>query len=79
MTLREGWPRSISQAEIRTTHVFKEDLENTTCLLIDETRDTLDTATTSETTDGLSWITTVTKGAKGGGTALRSVVRDKAR
>jgi hypothetical protein len=32
------------------THL-EEDLENTTGLLIDETRDTLDTATTSETTD----------------------------
>jgi len=33
------------------THVLKEDLENTTSLLVDETGDTLDTTTTSETTD----------------------------
>ena len=33
------------------THVFKEDLENTTRLLVDETRDTLHTATTCETAD----------------------------
>ena len=32
--------------------VLKEDLEDTTGLFVDETRDTLDTATTSETTDG---------------------------
>ena len=34
------------------THVFKEDLENTTGLLVDETGDTLDTATAGKTTDG---------------------------
>ena len=33
------------------THVFKEDLENTTGLLVDETRDTLDTTTAGKTTD----------------------------
>ena len=32
--------------------VLKEDLEDTTSLLVDETRDTLDTATTSETANG---------------------------
>jgi hypothetical protein len=31
--------------------VLKEDLQHTTSLFIDETRDTLDTTTTSETTD----------------------------
>ncbi len=36
----------------RGADIFKERLENTTSLLIDETRDTLDTATTSETTNG---------------------------
>ena len=35
-----------------TTYVLQEDLENTTSLFVDQTRDTLDTATTSETTDG---------------------------
>jgi hypothetical protein len=33
------------------THVFEEDLENTTSLFIDETGDTLHTTSTSETTD----------------------------
>jgi hypothetical protein len=38
-----------------TNDILKEDLEDTTSLFVDETRDTLDTATTSETTDsGLS-------------------------
>ena len=32
-------------------HVFKEDLENTTGLFVNETGDTLDTTTTGETTD----------------------------
>ena len=32
--------------------VFKEDLEDTTGLFVDQSRDTLDTTTTSETTDG---------------------------
>ena len=32
--------------------ILKEDLEDTTGLLIDETRDTLDSTTTSQTTDG---------------------------
>ena len=36
-------------------HVFKEDLENTTGLFVDETGDTLDTTTTGKTTNsGLS-------------------------
>ncbi|KAL7534024.1 hypothetical protein ACHAXR_005596 [Thalassiosira sp. AJA248-18] len=35
-----------------TDDILKEDLEHTTGLLVDETRDTLDTTTTSETTDG---------------------------
>ena len=35
------------------TYVLEEDLQNTTGLLVDKTRDTLDTATTSKTTDGL--------------------------
>ncbi len=34
------------------THVFKEYLENTTSLFIDQTRDTLHTTTTRQTTDG---------------------------
>ena len=33
------------------THVFKENLKNTTSLLINETRDTLHTTTTRETTN----------------------------
>ena len=34
------------------THVLEEDLEDTTGLLVDETRDTLHTATAGETADG---------------------------
>ena len=34
-----------------TDDIFKEDLENTTGLFVDETGDTLDTTTTSETAD----------------------------
>jgi hypothetical protein len=33
-------------------NVLKENLEHTTSLFVDESRDTLDTATTSETTNG---------------------------
>ena len=33
------------------THVLEENLENTTGLLVDETRDTLDTTTAGKTTD----------------------------
>jgi hypothetical protein len=33
------------------THILEEDLENTTRLLIDETRDTLHTATAGKTTN----------------------------
>ena len=36
-----------------TDDVLEEDLENTTGLLVDETRDTLHTTTTSETADSL--------------------------
>jgi hypothetical protein len=32
--------------------VFKEDLEDTTSLLVNETRNTLDTSTACKTTDG---------------------------
>ncbi len=35
-----------------TDDVLKEDLQHTTDLLVDETRDTLDAATTSEAADG---------------------------
>jgi hypothetical protein len=35
-----------------TDDVLKEDLEDTTSLFVDQTRDTLDTTTTSQTTDG---------------------------
>jgi hypothetical protein len=41
------------------THVFKEDLEDTTGLLVDKTRDTLDTATTGKTTNSrlcYTWV-----------------------
>ena len=38
-------------AGAKNTHVFQEDLENTTSLFVDETGDTLDTATASKTTD----------------------------
>ena len=37
--------------KIYVTYVLKENLQNTTGLLIDETRDTLDTATTGKTTN----------------------------
>ena len=33
------------------TYVLQEDLEDTTSLLVDETRDTLDTATAGKTTN----------------------------
>ena len=33
------------------THVFKENLQNTTSLFVDETRDTLDTTTAGKTAD----------------------------
>ena len=36
----------------KATHILKEDLKNTTSLLVDETGDTLHTTTTRETTDG---------------------------
>ena len=45
-------------ASLRDTHVLEEDLEDTTGLFIDETRDTLHTTTTSETTDSL-WLVTM--------------------
>ena len=35
-----------------STHIFEEDLENTTSLFVDETRDTLHTTTTSEAANG---------------------------
>jgi hypothetical protein len=35
-----------------TNDVLKEDLQDTTSLFVDETRDTLDTTTTSKTTNG---------------------------
>jgi hypothetical protein len=34
------------------SHILKEDLENTTSLFVDQTRDTLHTTTTRETTNG---------------------------
>ena len=46
------WVRSPSSgSEERGIRTLKEDLENTTGLLVDETRDTLDTTTTGETAD----------------------------
>ena len=38
-------------ARLRGTHVLEEDLENTTGLLVDETRDTLDTTSAGKTAD----------------------------
>ena len=35
----------------KDAYIFKEDLENTTSLLVDETRDTLDTTTAGKTTN----------------------------
>ena len=34
------------------TNIFQKDLENTSGLFVDQTRDTFDTTSTSETTDG---------------------------
>jgi hypothetical protein len=36
----------------RSTHIFEEDLENTTGLFVDETGDTLHTTTASEAANG---------------------------
>jgi hypothetical protein len=38
------------------THILKENLQDTTSLLVDEARDTLDTSTTGKTTDSLKGI-----------------------
>ena len=49
-----------SKRGLRGAHVLKEDLEDTTGLLVDETGDTLDTATAGQTTDsglGDTWST----------------------
>ncbi len=35
-----------------TDHILKENLENSTSFLVDETRDTLDSSTASQTADG---------------------------
>ena len=43
-----------TQEDSDGTHVLKENLQDTTSLLVDESRDTLDTTTASEATDGLS-------------------------
>ena len=40
------------QARTDNTNILQKDLENTTRLLVDQTRDTLDTTSASETTDG---------------------------
>ena len=37
---------------VERTYVLKEDLEDTTSLLVDEARDTLDTATAGKTANG---------------------------
>lgn len=42
---------SIATCQTNYTHIFEEDFENTTGLLIDETRNTLDTTTTGKTAD----------------------------
>jgi hypothetical protein len=42
----------VARQSNRRTHIFEESLEDTTCLFVDETRDTLDTTTTSEAADG---------------------------
>ena len=39
------------QGANKTTHILKEDLEHTTSLFVDKTRDTLHTPTTSKTPD----------------------------
>jgi hypothetical protein len=38
--------------EAKDTNILQKDLENTSGLFVDKTRDTLDTTSTSETTDG---------------------------
>ena len=42
----------LSVGDTVTDDILKEDLEDTTGLFVDQTRDTLDTTTTSKTTDG---------------------------
>lgn len=47
-----GWEgQRTDQNQECATDVFKENLEDTTSLFIDETRNTLDTSTTGKTTD----------------------------
>ena len=54
MTCR-GWIiKQNYKTKSETSHILKEDLENTTSFFIDQARDTLHTTTTCETTNG--WL-----------------------
>jgi hypothetical protein len=48
----ESAQKGLSKSDSGATHVFEEDLEDTTSLLVNETRDTLHTTTTSEAANG---------------------------
>lgn len=51
---RKDIPLGVLRVRDRVTDdILEEDLEDTTSLLVDETRDTLDTATAGKTTNGL--------------------------
>jgi hypothetical protein len=47
-----GISKQVLSTKRSPTHVFEEDLEDTTGLFVDETRDTLHTTTTSEAANG---------------------------
>ncbi|KAF1897208.1 hypothetical protein Lal_00034911 [Lupinus albus] len=50
---RDGLPSGVlSVSNGVTDDVFQEDLENTTCLFIDKTTNTLNSTSTSQTTNG---------------------------
>jgi len=54
MTCRGSIVREYCRTKSGTSHILKEDLENTTSFFIYQARDTLHTTTTCETTDG--WL-----------------------
>ena len=52
--LKSDGQYTIRDSEVVLTHIFEEDLKNTTGLFINEARNTLHTTTAGETTD--SWL-----------------------
>ena len=48
----ESAQEALQKGDSGATHVFEEDLKDTTSLLVNETRDTLHTTTTSEAANG---------------------------